>query len=306
MSSIRHGILIAVIVLSLVGCAGLTQMQDSVTKFDQGAHSASVAEMNFLRAVQAADCNYQFYTQAADWAQGKSSRYVIVGPCKFSVLDDKELKVRQDLMDAITLYTDKMAALASSDDNKTLTSNSQTLAENLNKIAKQGSFSNLSIATEVEAAIIAITEMALDQRRFTEVRKAASDMALHLNVTVEALKAENANYALVIAGKLGGIEVTLRSILDSAHKARGPMSFFDVIEARGIEQSANPLGATATSTASGATPQGIASQLNDALDAIVKANDAIAHASTGGIIATVNDLVARAQAAVAIQAALSK
>jgi hypothetical protein len=46
-------------------CGGLKQIQDTIARFDQGAHSVSTAEMNFFRAVQTADCTNQFYiTQA--------------------------------------------------------------------------------------------------------------------------------------------------------------------------------------------------------------------------------------------------
>ena len=78
-------------------------------------------------------------------------------------------------------------------------------------------------------------------------------------------------------------------------------------------QTANPFGAAPQPSAgappaldSNTNPDSIAQQQNKALDGLVTANAALATAGTGGIVAAVNDLVARAQAAQAMQAALAK
>jgi hypothetical protein len=117
--------------MTIAGCAGLGAIQDSVTKFDQGVHSASTAQMSFFRAVQVADCTNQFYTHTYDWAMGKGN-FDLTGVCQPEVLTDDQIRIRQALMDALTLYADNMVTLASSDDNKTLDSNSQKLSGTLN------------------------------------------------------------------------------------------------------------------------------------------------------------------------------
>lgn len=374
----------ALIGVGLAGCSGLTQIQDTMTKFDQGAHSASTAEMSFLRAVQTADCDNQFYVNSLNWARGAADNFDISGACKPIVLTGEQLELRQHLMDAITLYADKMEALATDDKNKTLDDNSQKLASNLNALAKAGKLSSsaMPVATAVETAIIGISNMVIDQVRFTDIKKAASQTGPDLQTVVEELKSENTLFAQSILSKVGDIEVNLRSAVAATHEQRGEMSFFDAVEARRIMQTANPFSSnttaesntaaeskgtaessgaseskgapqtensanskvashskrshsrskadaqkeaeakkeadakkdadakTATAKAKAAKPatdpQNVALQLNATLDAVVRANNAIATTGTGGIIAAVNDLIARAQAAQTIQTALNK
>jgi hypothetical protein len=172
-------------------------------------------------------------------------------------------------------------------------------------------FTNLKVAAGVEAAIITIANMKLDKMRVTQIKKSAADMQKDLEIIVAALKAENTNFAVDIVRKMGGIDLELRMMVLEAQKQRGPMSFFDVVEARRIMQSVNPFSLTSfTSTKGTADPksdaQNVALRLNETLDAVLNANKAIAYAGTGGIIVAANDLIARAQAAQAINAALSK
>jgi len=296
---------------ALSACSGITQIQDSIGQFDQATHSASAAQMNFLYAVQAADCTAQFYQGSYDWATGTAKNFDLTGNCRPTVLEDKEIQKRQALMDAVALYADKMAAIAGSDDDKTLSANAQKVASQLNGLAKQHGLPGGSIAADVETAVIAISEMALDQRRYRDLKTAAADMAPHLSKVVDTLKAENTAFAAALASKVDGIEPKLRSIIASTHDSRGQMSFFDVVAARQILQGVNPLGsapltATPANVSSGMNAGSVAAQLNATLDAVVSANDAIAHAGTGGIVAAVNDLVARAKSARAVQAALSQ
>jgi len=294
----------------LTSCSGLSQIQTPINQFDQGAHSVATNEMTFLKAVETADCNSQFYASAHDWAVGKGANFDITGTCNPTILTDQQIQIRQQLMDALTLYADKMLALSSSDENKTLDSNSQQLATNLNAFAKQQGFSNLSAATDIEAAVIGIAEMALDQKRFADIQTAAKSMASSLKLIIDTLKTENTNFALGVSSKLDQTEINFRDILMNTHKQRGAMSFFDVVEARQVMQSINPLGssplATPPSSQTAYDPSHVADQLNSSLDAIVKANQAIADGSTSGIIAAVNDLVTRAKAAQTDQSTLNK
>jgi len=71
-------------------------------------------------------------------------------------------------MDAITLYADQIQALASADDAKNLTTNEQSFASNLNDFAKKQGFTNLGIASDVEAAVMGITGMILDSKKETD------------------------------------------------------------------------------------------------------------------------------------------
>ncbi|MGA2223597.1 MAG: hypothetical protein ABSH41_04045 [Syntrophobacteraceae bacterium] len=305
MVSFWRGVLFALVGVSLAGCAGLTQIEDTITKYDQGAHSVSAAEMNFFKSVQTVDCTSQFYLQAIGWANGTEHNFYINGICTPTILTDDQIKTRQALMDAITLYADKMAALASRDDSKTLDTNSQKLASNINNMAKQHQFSALPVAADVEAAIIGISDMVLDQKKFAEIKKAARDMQPDLQTVVMTLQKENIIFAQGIASKIDRIEAALRPLV-AAEKQRGMVSFLDLLEARRILQSANPFSTTSLAADPDKDPQNVALQLNKALDAVLNANKAIASAGTGGIIASVNDLIARAQAAQSIQTALNK
>jgi len=307
----RRGAACALIGMGLVGCSGLTQVQDSISRFDQGTHSASVAETNFLRAVQTADCTSQFYANASDWAIGSLVNFDISGTCVPTILDDKQVQTRQALMDAVTLYADKMVALATGDDNTALDANAQKLAGVLNSTAHQHGFQNLPVAADVEAGIIAISEMALDQRRFSDVKTAAAKMDGSLGAVIGKLKAENTNFAVGIASKIDRLETNLRAVVAGTHQDRRRMSFFDVVEARRIMRSANPfIPQTVIPSQNAAAPQdnaqSAALQLNAVLDTVLAANRAIAGAGTGGIVAAVNNLIVRAQDAQSVQASLNK
>ena len=297
--------------LCLSGCSGLKQIQDVMTKFDEGVHAVSVSEMNFFKAVQAADCSNQFYSMAYDYAVNIKSNFDLTGACQPTILDDDQIAIRRALMDAVTLYADKMAALATSDDDKTLDANSRKLAGQINALASQGGLGNLSLASGVQAGIVAISEMALDRKRFDSIKEAASEMAPHLVNVVAALKTENTNFAYGIASKAGGVEGYLREVVAATHPELGQMSFFQVVEARRIMQSVNPFNPSPIAVSTGSVdPNGdahnVAKQLNTTLDSIVNANQAIAGAGTGGIIAAVNDLTARAKAAQSMQGALNQ
>jgi hypothetical protein len=300
-----------VISCALTGCNGLTQMQDTISKFDQGAHSVSTGQMAFFRQVQIADCNDQFYSAAFDYSIKQTDRLDLTGKCTPTILDSKQIKSRQALMDSITLYVDKIQTLATSDSNKTLDTNSQNLANQLNGVAKSHGFANLSVASDVEAAVIAITEMALDQRKFKDIASAANAMNPYLVNLVNALKFENNTFAIGMASKMDHMQIQLKAAVSESRKDTNVRSFLDVLVARDIIRSMNPLGASPLSVAEGSAdpgldPQNVAIQLNASLDALVNANDALINAGTGGVIAAVNDLIARAQHANNILTAINK
>ena len=311
MHRIAAGVVGIFSLVCLAGCSGLKQIQDTMTKFDEGVHSVATAEMNFFRAVQTADCSNQFYAKAYEYAVDNKGSFDLTGACTPTILDDKEILIRQALMDSITLYADKMVALATSDSDKSLDANAQKLAGRINGLAKQGGFSDLSLASGVQSAIIAISEMALDQKRFDNLRESASAMAPHLKSVVDALKSENVNFAYGIAGKTAGVEGYLREVVAATHHEQGQLSFFRIVQARRIVQSVNPFSPETIAASAGGgdlsrDPHNVALQINVTLDSVVNANQAIAGAGTGGLIAAVNDLVVRAKAAQNVQGALNQ
>jgi hypothetical protein len=86
-------------------------------------------------------------------------------------------------------------------------------------------------------------------------------------------------------------EGELGEALATTHRARRQMTFVDMVQARRIMESMSMT-----------DPSKAAVELNATLVALLNANNAIATAGTGGFLAAVNDLVARAQAiAIALQ-----
>ena len=297
--------------VALSGCSGLTQMQDTVSKFDEATHAVASDQMTFLRQVQVADCANQFYTAALGFATKQTDSLSLAGRCDPTILTNEQILVRQRLVDTLTIYADKIQALATSDTNKTLDRNAQSLAGKLNALAKSRGLSGAApVAEGVETAIVAISEMALDQRRFTDVRQAARAMQPHVTKLVGALQGENVLFAEGMASKTEQLEIQLHLALARARDDQGPRSFLDVVAARDIFRSANVLGGSpgaASGTAghdADADPLNAAKQVNAALDAVVNANDALANAGTGGAVAAVNDLVVRARHAKDILSAL--
>jgi hypothetical protein len=306
----------ASIALSIIGCSGVTQLQDTMSKFDQGAHSISSSEMTFLKSAQTADCNYQFYTSAFEFSNNSSAvptnSLMVDAPCSPDVLPNQDIVTRQHLMDAITLYADQLQAVASNDADKKLSTNAQSTAASLNSLAKQSKLltgSATPIVAAVEAAVIGLSDMVLSGVQLSDVRKAASSQSDNLATVVSFLKQENTQLANNMASKSGALENIFDTTISQQKKNGNRDLLLNALAARQFIQNSNPLGTSTMVTGSSgavADPTSTVQQLNAALDSLVTANDAIATAGTGGIVAAVNDLIARAQAAQAMEVALRK
>ena len=59
---------LSILCAALGACTGLTQMQDTASKFNQSVHVATAAEMNLFREVQAAECSRNFFAQGFTFA----------------------------------------------------------------------------------------------------------------------------------------------------------------------------------------------------------------------------------------------
>jgi hypothetical protein len=295
-------------VLALPGCGGLTSMQDSLNKFGSGTTTASTTEIAFLQNVQAFDCTTQFYTAATEWAGGTGQNYDISGTCNPEIITADQLSIRKNILSVVSLYASKIQALASTSGDKTLDTAGQKLAEQLNKAALSGkgiTKSDKTIAAGVEGALIQLTNTALDQTRYNDARKAASDMQPYLTTVINALENENTDLAQEVQSRRGLLELSLRGIIDTLPKGDPEVRFDAVVNARQLLITSNPFGQETISSAQG-PPIPDATALNSALDAVLSANLAISTASKGGIAAAVTDLVSRAQAAEADEAAIAK
>lgn len=302
-----HSLRAALACLTLSACAGLSQMQDSLNKFGDGATSVSTTEMTFFKNVQSVDCTVQFYDTTVSWAVDPRSRnYDLSGRCKPQLLTNEQLAIRQHMLDAVTAYAAKIQALASTTGDRALDSNGQALAENLNKLAvRPGGITkgDAGIADGVEAALIQLATMALDEKRYKEAKSAANAMEPYLGIVVQELKTENLDFADSISSKRGRLELDLRQVVN---RAMTPTSrFAAVVGARNVLRSSNPFGQEALSQTSG-IPAPDPSALNSALDGLLSANKEIAHGSKGSIAAAVTDLVTRAKAAQADETAIAR
>ena len=281
-------------VVGISACSGLTQMQDTVTKFDQGVHTASIAQMNLFHQVQQAECTRNFYQEAFSFATAqkdtKTQRYpqsiftITVPSCTPMELNNDQLKIRQKLMDTITLYADAIQTLANGTDDTSLSKNSQDLAASIKGLAIEQKFTAIT-ATNTAAlntAVVTITNMILDHKKYKEIKAAASSVQQELAIVVSELKNENLSDAQGLASKADLFINQFKAPILASREERGAASFLDIVAAHVTVQS------LVTS------PPNVA-QLNEVLDALVTANQALARATDGGAIPEISDLISRAQ-----------
>lgn len=281
-------------IISLSACSGLTQMQGNISKFDQAAHSVSTTQMNFFHQVQTAECNQIFYDEAFSYAnaqQDKNGKFPaiklnLMPSCEPQTLTDNQLMIRQTLLNSITLYADTIQAMATSTDNTSLGNNTQTLAGNINKFAAQQNISSVTTkdTAALNAAVITITDMILDHRKFRDIKTAASAIQTSLATVVNELKSENTADTEGLKSNAEQLVDEYRTAVSSARDAKGAASFLDIVFSRSSLQ------------ATVITPPDVTA-LNKALDSLVSANQALATAGNGGATAEISDLVNRANEA---------
>ncbi len=315
----------ALLPFTLAGCAGLSEMQAPVSKFDDAAHSASTAETSFLNAEQTSECEDQFYTAAFGYSGSATSpialshprkraapapvvasNFDLTGSCKPVDIQPQQLAVRTSLMAALVLYADKMQSLATTNNNKSLDSAATTTAQKLDALGKAGGIvltgGDATVEHAVEAAFVSIAEMALDQQKYDDIKKAASAMQKPLETIVGALKSENISLATSLAGHLGHVEILLRTGIVLGHN-RGQLPdqiFFEIVQARNIIIAENPIAKESLAAATNGadtSASGIAKPINDTLDAVVSGNNAIVNVAPGGLSAAATDLYSRANTA---------
>jgi hypothetical protein len=288
--------LICIFLLTVIfsGC-GLMQIQTPISKFSIGVHTLATSEMNFFKAVQTIDCVSGFYIQAFEYSSGISTNFDITGKCTPIILTDDQIKIRQTLINTLVLYADKMKVLATNDDTAL---DSKMLGDITNTIKTYKTQTlNSEIKTGVKVALIAITDMILDHKKFTEVKSSANAMQPYLEIIVKDLKSENLSMSQNINSKMDNIEINLRWIISKNHKNNSNISFFDIMESRRILQSINPFGERLISQTNfnSTSSENAVEQMNDTLDAILDANKEIANAKTADIISSVNNLFSKSK-----------
>ncbi|HEY9154655.1 MAG TPA: hypothetical protein VIM69_05965 [Opitutaceae bacterium] len=308
--SLRYAALLGT--LALAGCTtiGITQLQDTVGKFDQAAHSTASAEMAFLGSVQSIDQQTQFYQAAFAYVTNQETNFDVTGDFKSTLLTSDQIATRKALMDALTLYADKMQAIACGDDDKQLDSNSQSLANNLIGLASSRRIptGSESLDRAVETAVDAIARLALDRLRATDLRKTAAEMQPHLATIVKALQQENDVLGKTVIANLGQIEIELRTIVAMSHQHApddAAATFFSIMQSRKLLTDTNAL-MTYPGNSTVPVKGEIAKPINDTLSAILNGNEAIARKGAGGLAAAATDLYERAQTAKEFYQSLEK
>ncbi len=282
----------------ICACTGLTQMQDTAAKFDLGVHTASNAELGLFNQVQAAECARNFYTQGFDFATAvpdkNTGQYRLSdsildlrpSACVHQELTDPELRMRQKLLEAITLYADAIQSLTNGTSETGLGKNATDLAGDIKTLATQQKFTTEAQgdAAVLNTAVTTIAAMIIDHSSYKHVKDAALAMQKPLSIVVARLKTENSDDAVGLESKTDSLANEMRSALSAARDKFGPASFLDVVAARASFQSLIV-----------AAPN--VQTLNDTLDAIVRANDALGRSTDGGAIPEIADLISRAQQA---------
>ena len=286
---------------ALAGCStlsGLAETQSTVSKFDQGVRAVSTSEMNFLHQVQAAECTRDFYKQAFSFATAQQNPETHQYPqvtlnlaptCIPKELTNEELQLRQKLMDAITLYADSLQALTNGANDSGLSSKSSTLAKNIQALASQQQFTAITAndTAGLNAAVTSVAEFIIDHHEYTNIRDAAAALQQPLATIVSTLKSENVNDAEGLASNLGTVTNDFRTAVLSSRDQRGPASFLDITQAH-------------TALNSILIPPPNVAQLNDALDAVVAANQALTSAKDAGTRPEITALISRGQQAISI------
>ena len=293
---------LSILCAALGACTGLTQMQDTASKFNQSVHVATAAEMNLFREVQAAECSRNFFAQGFTFAtaqpiDAKHHRYapgdsvLDLDPahCTLQELTNDELAIRQKLADTINLYADSIQSLTNGNADTTLSQNSLALAGDIKGLATQEKFTSMGAgaAASLNAAVLTLVGMIVDHRIYKDVKAAAAAMQESLATIVHRLQQENLDDAKGLAGKADGLINELRTSLGAARDQYGAASFLDIVQARSAVQSATLAPAEVD-------------QLNLTLDSVLKANDALSRSDNGGAIPEISELASRGQQASAL------
>lgn len=300
--------------LSLTGCTSLSQIQEPLSKFDQGVHAVATAQVTFMNSAHSVECEKQFYDDASDFISRPGVGINLQKKCDAAKvsLTSAQIKVRQSLLDALTLYADKLQAIGDGSDDKALDDKSQTVATNLNKIASDHELSSadLTVTQDAEAAVVGIASMVLDQRKFSDITSAAKAQQSNIELLARTLQQENIAIAYVVDGDVGAIRNKMQIALRDMRDKQGSTMFVDLITARNYLLTITPFGSkgldSSAEDSNDIDPASAVKQLNDALDGLVSANRAIATPGKGSIRATVSDFAEHAQTARAFKTAISK
>ncbi len=325
----KNTLICIITTFTLSGCASLTQMQDSISKFDQGVHSISTSQMAYFNGAHMIECERQFYANSVLTALSEKN-IDLRDNCKADehfYLTSRQIETRKKLFNAITLYVDQLQAIASAEDNKNLDSSLQAQAKGINSVASSFGLSkdDATIANYVETAVAELTKLVIQEKKINAIKEAAKNQKDNLAKVVDAIKTENLFIAYGVYSDIGDIRSKLSVIISAIRDKQGPAVFVDFVNARTYLRSLNMFSSAPADLPDDTTtdswgqskdrknptidPFSSVQQLNQALDGIVAANNALAGEPDAqnikaNFVSVVNNLVALAKDAEAFQKAI--
>lgn len=284
----------------LCACSTLAPMaheQKVADQFATGARAVDAAEITFLRQVQSAECTRTFYDSAFAFASAEKDARTDAYPdvqldllpaCHPEELTATQLQGRRALMDLLANYADSLQALMNGDSDQVFDASSESIAKGLQDVAEQAGFTaiNAKEVGSVNAAVDTITHWFIERHEYHNVREAASKVEPALEVIVDALRSENEVDAAGIKSKLGEVKNEFRIAVISSRDHKGAASFLDIADAHAVLASMTI--ATDTTT------------LNEALDALVTSNKALASGDQANAREIIAGLISEGKKAAAI------
>lgn len=277
----------------LAGCAGLRGVEQPTRQLYQASSDLVAAEAALLDRTNDAARERTLALRRRAYVvapQGADAPVDLAMPADLLGGDVRDARLAA--LQAIQVYAAKLVALTGDADGKALDADMTALAQSIGKGAKLsgGTMSGEHLAM-VASAISALASIALDQVRYRKITEAAAAAAPHLDALRQALRAEAATAALVAKANADNARLADQSLLehvarDARVDAARRLAAFDAVAARQ------------------ARPRVDARPVLDALDAVLRANAAIASGRKADFAAFAEDALGRAGRALTVYEAV--
>ena len=204
--------------LGIAACSGLPAIQQPVAKFSVAAQQVASTEDAYIEAVRASDEKVQYYNNLKLYVMNlQTPKFETTNN---STISDSDLKLREDLLNTISIYGAKLAALTNSDATKSLDKNVTSLAIDLKSIDKNA-FTALDKTVDTNAvvtAVVAIADFVIDREIYKEVKASALAMDPYLGTVADTLKEENKLFARKLQNNAKQIDGRMTTIAARANE----------------------------------------------------------------------------------------
>jgi hypothetical protein len=190
------------IALALVGCAAISDVQQSTQDFYDAASKLSDAEQRVLADVNASIVRSYQDRAAADYLSGRNFDLTTAPPA----IPVETVDVRVKAVQAVQLYAQKLVDLTSAQENKNVDAYSQTTAQSLAKLVPSGGVSPTQVGA-VTAAFTGIANIVLDHEHYKDIVSAAKAAQTPLETLSGLVKSDDPfiKNPLVAAAKVDGV-----------------------------------------------------------------------------------------------------